>query len=54
MIFWFNKLLCRIFGHRRGIEDMGGVVFEVCTRCNWVGRHAEYPITIVRKGVPKE
>jgi len=26
---------------------MGGVVYEVCDRCNWVGRHSEYPIQIV-------
>lgn len=44
MPMWFRRLWCRIFGHRRGIEDMGGVIFEVCRRCNWVGRYAEYDV----------
>lgn len=37
---------CWLFGHKRNIEDMGGVVYEVCDRCPWVGRHIEYVLEV--------
>lgn len=45
---WLRRVRCWLFGHCRNIEDMGGVVFEVCDRCPWVGRHREYPIRYSR------
>jgi hypothetical protein len=44
---WLRRLRCWLFGHRRNVEDLGGVVYEVCDRCPWVGRHFEYPVQVV-------
>jgi hypothetical protein len=46
MLNLWRCLLCRLFGHKRCFEDLGGVVLECCERCEWAGRHAEYPIEI--------
>lgn len=32
----------KCFKHSRNMEDMGGVVYEVCDNCNWVGRNFVY------------
>ena len=37
-------LRCWLFGHQRNMEDLGGVIYEVCDRCPWVGRHFVYPL----------
>jgi hypothetical protein len=42
MLNLWRRLLCRLFGHKRCLEYLGGVVLECCERCEWVGRHAEY------------
>jgi hypothetical protein len=44
---WLRRLVCYMFGHQRDIEDLGGVEFEVCQRCDWVGRYGEYEIEYI-------
>ena len=38
----FRRIRCFLFGHHRNIDDLCGVIIEVCDRCNWVGRYFEY------------
>ena len=35
MFSWF---LCKIGRHDLDIDEMGGIIFECCKKCNWVGR----------------
>jgi hypothetical protein len=39
-----TTFFCLIFGHSRYLDDMGGVIFEVCRRCPWVGRSHTYQL----------
>lgn len=32
------SILCRAFGHRVYLDDIGGAILQCCKRCNWTGR----------------
>jgi len=38
-----HTFFCGLRGHRRYLDNVGGVVYEVCECCPWVGRYAELP-----------
>lgn len=37
-----HLVLCKLGIHKKYIDEMGGVIFEACEKCNWVGKQKDY------------